>query len=89
VSLTCGQEEVGGTTVLHSEVQFHDSILAILLALSSILVYGKPMCGVENPEAPHGRMLPEAVREKLRAGHYSRRTEEAYPGRCSILNAEL
>jgi len=31
-------------------------------------------------EAPRRKMLSEVVREKLRAGHYSRRTEEAYWG---------
>jgi integron integrase len=33
-----------------------------------------------NPEAPRRKMLSEVVVEKLRAGHYSRRTEEAYLG---------
>jgi len=33
-----------------------------------------------KPEAPPRRMLSEVVREKLRAGHYSHRTEEAYLG---------
>lgn len=33
-----------------------------------------------KPEAPRRRMLSEVVHEKLRAGHYSRRTEEAYLG---------
>jgi len=33
-----------------------------------------------KPEAPRHRMLSDVVHEKLRAGHYSRRTEEAYLG---------
>jgi integron integrase len=34
----------------------------------------------EEPEAKPRRMLSDVVHEKLRAGHYSRRTEEAYLG---------
>jgi len=34
----------------------------------------------ERPEAQPRRMLSDVVHEKLRAGHYSRRTEEAYLG---------
>ena len=34
----------------------------------------------ESPEARPRRMLSDVVHEKLRAGHYSRRTEEAYLG---------
>jgi integron integrase len=33
-----------------------------------------------KPEAPPRRMLSDVVHEKLRAGHYSHRTEEAYLG---------
>jgi hypothetical protein len=33
-----------------------------------------------KPESKPGRMLSDVVHEKLRAGHYSRRTEEAYLG---------
>ena len=33
-----------------------------------------------KPEAPRRRMLSDVVHQKLRAGHYSRRTEEAYLG---------
>ncbi len=35
------------------------------------------MPAVAKPEPPR-RRLSDVVREKLRAGHYSRRTEEAY-----------
>ena len=38
------------------------------------------MSSPENTEAPPRRMLSQVVPEKLRAGHYSRRTEEAYLG---------
>ena len=34
----------------------------------------------ERPEAKPRRMLSDVVHEKLRAGRYSRRTEEAYLG---------
>src|SRR6185369_4476184 len=40
-----------------------------------------PMSLVSKAEAPPPRrMLSDVVRETLRAGHYSRRTEEAYLG---------
>lgn len=38
------------------------------------------MAKPEVPALPRPRMLSDAVRDKLRAGHYSRRTEEAYLG---------
>ncbi len=38
------------------------------------------MLPAAKPEAIRRKMLSEVVHEKLRAGHYSRRTEAAYLG---------
>ena len=42
--------------------------------------YAALMPVLEKPEAAKPRMLSGVVVEKLRAGHYSHRTEEAYLG---------
>jgi integrase len=71
---------VGGSLVLPSSFYFHGLILAFLLALSKLFLQSGVMPATEKPEAKPRRMLSEVVHEKLRAGHYSRRTEEAYLG---------
>jgi hypothetical protein len=51
-----------------------------LLALSTIFHQTGIMQPPVKPESKQRRMLSDVVHEKLRAGHYSRRTEEAYLG---------
>jgi hypothetical protein len=51
-----------------------------LLAKSMIFHQTGVVQPSEKPESKPRRMLSDVVHEKLRAGHYSRRTEEAYLG---------
>ena len=59
---------------------FIGEILAFLLELSKVFPRLAPMSPSDKAEATPRRMLSQVVHEKLRAGHYSRRTEEAYLG---------
>lgn len=57
--------------------------VAFLLAMSMVFTQIQRVLPTPKPEPaapPPPRMLSEVVREKLRAGRYSRRTEEAYLG---------
>jgi len=69
---------VGGSWVPPSFFWFHGRILAFLLAWSIHFAKLAVMPLSVKPEESPRRMLSEVVHEKLRAGHYSRRTEEAY-----------
>jgi len=71
---------VGGSWVPPSFFWFHGRILAFLLAWSIHFAKLAVMPLSVKPEESPRRMLSEVVHEKLRAGHYSRRTEEAYLG---------
>jgi integron integrase len=72
---------VGGTLVLPIPISVHELSLEFLLALSMVFSRIALMSSPARPEAGiHRKMLSEVVHEKLRAGHYSRRTEEAYDG---------
>jgi integron integrase len=71
---------VGGTVVLPSSSWVHGGILGFFLALSTLFPQTAGVQPLVKPESKPRRMLSDVAHEKLRAGHYSRRTEEAYLG---------
>lgn len=72
---------MGGSVVLPIPISFHAASVLFWLALSIRFRRIEEMQSQLKAEAPApGKMLSQVVHEKLRAGHYSRRTEEAYLG---------